>query len=338
MLSHKAPERSRLLSLSVSSPFLILLLISSLLFVLARTASGQNTESPDDVVRVRTDLVTIPAFVTDARGRRVAGLAQSDFIVRDNGRTVSLHYFAAGTERVALAFALDASGSIREVIRQQHEAALKLFSRFGHGSRIAVLHFGEKVAVTLPFTTDADKAESAFTAHSQTGERTAIFDAVETTLQAFAASGNGPMERRILILISDGLDTVSRVRAATVIDHARTLGVSIYAIHLPLFAPRDGRLEPRPAAKGFRDLAEKTGGRYFMIGDAKTALDPLPVSDLAPVFRAIEEDLQGQYVLGYYPDEQSRATALHRIEINLNTQRGRKLRVKTLREEYSLKQ
>jgi Ca-activated chloride channel family protein len=314
----------------------ILLSFSFLLFASSATALAQENESPDDVVRVRTDLVTVPTFVTDAHGRRIAGLTQADFSVRDNGRAVTLSYFAAGTEHVALAFALDVSGSIRQIVAQQRSTALELFSRFGHNSRVAVIHFGEKPTLTVPFTTDAGQAQSAFTAHMPSKQHTAIFDAAAYAVHAFAATGSNPAERRILILISDGLDTASTIRATEVINDARAFGVSIYVIHLPLYAPRDGELAVRPASKGFRDLAEKTGGRYFLVGDVKSALDPHATPDLAGVFKAIEEDLQGQYVLGYYPDDAARTIASHRIEINLTPQRGRKLRVQQLRQEYNL--
>ncbi|HEX8922174.1 MAG TPA: VWA domain-containing protein, partial [Pyrinomonadaceae bacterium] len=321
--------------------FALLLLLVSPLFNTAQTRAlaQEDTEiSPDDVLRVRTDLVTVPAIVTDRQDRRVSGLKQSDFSVQDNGRAMELSYFASGTDHVALAFALDASGSVREVIAQQRDAALKLFTRFGQGSRVAVLHFGEKAKLVVPFTTETVKAEPAFAAHVEMSRRTAIFDAVMTTLRAFAAAKSNPLERRILILISDGLDTASSARASMVISEAGALNVSIYVIHLPLYAPRDGRLVVRPATKGFRDLAEKTGGRYFLIGDAKSALNPQFTPDLSPVFQAIEEDLQGQYVLGYYPGDAARDAGFHRIEIKLSTQAGRKLRVRALREEYNLKQ
>jgi Ca-activated chloride channel family protein len=324
------------------SLFLLLLFAWPIFHASERRAFAQDDDapaSPDEVVRVRTDLVTVPALVTDSDGRRVYGLAQSDFSVLDNGRAVTLSYFAAGTDKVALAFALDASGSVRELVSQQREAALQLFARFGRGSRVAVVHFGETAALTVPFTTDASLAEPAFSAHVPASRRTAIFDAAATVLRAFAAERSSPAERRILILISDGLDTASVTRASAVIDEARAQNVSIYVIHLPLFEPRDGRLAVRSPAKGFRDLALKTGGRYFVIGDAKSALDAsAPAPDLTPVFRAIEEDLQGQYVLGYYPDEASRAAASHRIEINLTARNRRNLRVRALREEYNLKQ
>lgn len=340
MLSHEAPRRIKFSSCAHPLySFGSLIFLALLFFASPVSVFAQGGEpSDDDVVRVRTDLVTVPAFVTDARGRRVAGLTQSDFAVRDNGRPVTLSYFAAGTEHVALAFALDSSGSIRELITQQREAALKLFLRFGRGSRVAVLHFGEKATLTVPFTTDVDKAQSAFSAHSSLNQRTAIFDAADAAIHSFAAPGSSSTERRILILISDGLDTVSTLRAPAVIKDARSLGVSIYVIHLPLYAPRDGQLAVRPAAKGFRDLAEKTGGRYFMVGDAKSALNTQAAPDLSPVFQSIEEDLQGQYVLGYYTDDRAREISLHRIEINLTPRSGRKLRVQPLREGYNLKQ
>jgi Ca-activated chloride channel family protein len=343
MLSQEATHRRRFSSCpagAIPNSFNlghILLLISFLLFGSSAIALAQENESPDDVVRVRTDLVTVPAFVTDAHGRLIAGLTQSDFAVRDNGRPLTLSYFAVGTEHVALAFALDASGSIRQVIAQQHSTALELFSRFGHNSRVAVIHFGEKPTLTVPFTTDAGQAQSAFNAHTPSNQHTAIFDAAAYAIHAFAATGSNPTERRILILISDGLDTASTIHAAEVINAARLLGVSIYVIHLPLYAPHDGELAARPASKGFRELAEKTGGRYFIVGDVKSALDPHATPDLAAVFKAIEEDLQGQYVLGYYPDDAARMTSQHRIEINLISQRGRKYHVQQLRQEYDLK-
>jgi hypothetical protein len=87
-----------------------------------------------------------------------------------------------------------------------------------------------------------------------------------------------------VILISDGLDTRSRTSADSVINAAQEQRVSFYVIHLPLFEPRDGHLAVRPPSKGFRELAEKTGGKYFLVGDVKSALLPR---------RTISPDLSG---------------------------------------------
>lgn len=299
--------------------------------------SGSSVDTGDDVIRIRTDLVTTAAFVLDARGRRVFNLSAGDFVVREDGRIVKVEYFAAGTERVALAFALDASGSARDTISRQREIALALFSRFGAASRVAVLRFGETAEMAAPFTSRASEALQAFRFPAVADRHTAIFDAAERAARSFDEPGGDAAERRIVILISDGLDTASKTKAMDVIRYARSRGVSFYVIHLPLFAPRDGRLAPRPASRGFRELAEQTGGRYFMAGDAKSALNPSAVYDLAPVFKAIEEDLQGQYVLGYYPGEASRDASFHRIDIGLTSRDNRGLRVRSLREGYILK-
>jgi len=92
----------------------------------------------------------------------------------------------------------------------------------------------------------------------------------------------------------------------------------------------------RTPSKGFRELAEQTGGQYFRIGDAKSALDPKAQVDLAPVFQAIEHDLRGQYVLGFYPGEATRDALPHRVEVHLTSPRNRKLKVQQLKSSYTL--
>ncbi len=314
------------------SSFIILLLLLSGSNLFAQ----DDASSPDNIISVRTDLVTVPAFVMDEHRRRVFNLSATDFALRVDGRAVKVEYFAAGTERVALAFALDVSGSARDTIVRQQEIALALFSRFGRGSRIAVLRFGETAQLALPFTTNVGEALAAFNFPAIAGQRTAIFDAAAEAIRAYDTSGGNAAERRIIILMSDGLDTASTTRPRTVIDMARECGVSFYVIHLPIFAPRDGRLTARPASQGFREMAEQTGGRYFKIGDAKAALDLHVTYDLAPVFKSIEEDLRSQFVLGYYPGEEARDRKFHRVEVVLTSRSNRKLRVRSLRDGYIL--
>jgi VWFA-related protein len=300
-------------------------------------AQGEPADAADDVVRVRTDLVVVPFYVTDARGRRVPGLARQDFQLLDNGRAVEVNYFAAGAESVALLFLLDASGSTRDVVIEQRETALALFSRFGERSRVAVMQFHERPELTLPFTRDLRAARSAFQVAALADRRTAIFDAALTAVRAFSAGGQRSAERRIVVLISDGLDTASTASAASVIEEARAVGVSFYVIHVPLYEPRDGHLVARRAAKGFRELAEKTGGQFFVVGDARSSLDPRAEYDLSAIFRAIAEDLQSQYVVGYHASAAGHEPGRHRVEVRLAAPHNPKLRVRQLREEYENK-
>jgi Ca-activated chloride channel homolog len=299
----------------------------------AALAQDATPQDPDEVVRVETDLVTVPVFVTDSRGRRVAGLAREDFEVFDNGRRVEPAYFAAGAEHVSLLFLLDASGSTRDIITQQRETALALFSHFGEGSRVAVMQFRERAELKLAFTRDIKSAPRAFLIESLAESRTAIFDAALAAARAFAAAPPREAERRIVVLISDGLDNASAFAAERAIEEARALGVTFYCIHLPLFAPRDNRLVARRPSKGFRELAERTGGQFFVVGDARTALDPRAEHDLRPIFQSIAEDLRGQYMLGYHAAAAPQP-GTHRVEVRLTNSSKRRLRVRQLRETY----
>jgi Ca-activated chloride channel family protein len=309
--------------------------LNSLLCILLLACSLAKAQEPDEVVRVRTDLITVPATVLDSKHRRVFGLGRDDFSLRVDGKPAELSHFSVGTSRVALLFLLDASGSAREIIGQQREAALALFARFGPGSRVAVLQFGNFVRLSVPFTTDTAALQDSFTFGVQPGAGTAIFDSAAAAVRSFDGSGGFSAERRIVVLISDGLDTLSSTSYQTVIDTARLRGVSFYVLHFPLYSPRDGRLAPRPTSKGFRDLADQTGGHYFRIGDARSALDPHAHYDLAPVFQAIEDDLRAQYVLGFYPNDATRDGQTHSVTVNLTNQK-RKLKVNQLRTSYNL--
>lgn len=289
-----------------------------------------------DVIRVRTDLVTVPTIVADSKGRRVFGLAQADFTVQVDGRNVKLDHFSTGTDRVVLAFLLDASGSARDYLTKQREAALALFSRFGTGSQIAVVRFSDKVDLAVPFTDDIANARSGFDFPAVVGRHTAIFDSAVKTIQMFAQRKNDPTERHIIILTSDGLDTASTTKASDVIRRAQAAGISLYVIHFPLFVPTNGHLGIRPTAKGFRELADKTGGSYFIAGDVKSALDPNAQYDLSSVFKSIEEDLASQYLLGFYPTAESIDGRWHQISVGLG-HRKRAYDVRAFRDGYSLK-
>jgi Ca-activated chloride channel family protein len=195
--------------------------------------------------------------------------------------------------------------------------AVALFSRFQSDSRLAVLSFAQSPSLIVPFKRDVSEARAAFDQLKSSNQRTAIFEAAAASSRAFEDLPKDPAERRIVILISDGLDNISRIKPSSVIEEARARGVSFYVIHLPLFEPREGRLAVRPPAKGFRELAERTGGRYFLVGEEKTALQQSKKSDLTPVFKAIEDDLRSQYLVGFYVGARARDGRAHRVSISL---------------------
>lgn len=304
-----------------------------LLIPFSITAQNQD----DDVVSVTTDLIAIPVSVTDNKSRRITGLTQNDFSVFDNNQNITITHFSAGAEKVAFLFALDTSGSVREIISKERDAAISLSQHFISKSQTAVLHFNDKVELRVPFTNDSKELSKGFLVPSEKNTRTAIFDAALASLTFFGSRPNDPTERKIVILLSDGLDNVSNTKPKHVIEEANRLGVSFYVLHLPLYVANGDKLSMRKPANGFRDLAEKTGGTYFLLGDIQTALSPRATYNLTKVFQTIEDDLKSQYILGYYLDETSRKTETHNLSVKLNDKDKQKWRVRLLRETYTLK-
>jgi len=276
--------------------------------------------SGDEVIRVNTDLLVFPIRVRDRRGPATTILTDRDLVLQDQDHVTSGLFLYHGADRVALVFALDQSGSLREIISQQREAALALFGRFGERSQVALIRFAEKPSLVAPFGRDTSATREAFMFPAQPNQHTAIFDAAGAAVNAFDALPRVRFERRIVILISDGLDNASASRAGSIIDAAFQKQVSFYVIHLPLFEARAGHLAVRPVARGFRELAEKTGGKYFLAGDAKSALLQSGTGarvDLTPIFQAIEDDLKSQYLLGFYVGNAARDGRKHRFTVSV---------------------
>jgi VWFA-related protein len=280
---------------------------------------AQEPAIGDEVVKVSTDLLVFPIRIRDKR-RPATALTERDLLLKDDDHVTSGLYLYPGADRVALVFALDQSGSLREIVAQQREAALALFGRFGDRSQVAVIRFAEKPALVAPFGRDTSAALEAFKFPVRANHHTAIFDAAAAAVKAFDALPRVRSERRIAILISDGLDNASTMKAGPIIQAALQKQVSFYVVHLPLFQPRDGRLAVRTPSKGFRELAEKTGGKYFLVGDASSALVQeanRTRTDLTPIFQAIEEDLRSQYLLAFYAGDASRDGRNHRFTVRM---------------------
>lgn len=292
-----------------------LLLSCILAIVCLPNTSAQEPVPADEVVRVDTHLVVFPIRVRDKRGQAVAGLSQTDLTLKDDDNVTTGLYLYPGADRVSVVFALDQSGSLREIMDQQRDAALALFSKFGEKSQVAVIRFAEKSQLAIPFGRDLDATRTAFISSLARNQHTAIFNAAAAATKLFETLPRIRSERRLVILISDGLDTASTVKPNAVIEAALKTQVTFYVIHLPLFTPRDGRLKVRTPAKGFRELAEKTGGKYFLVGNTASPLASQANVDLSAVFKTIGDDLKSQYLLGFYTKEESNDGRKHRLII-----------------------
>ncbi|MEP6635553.1 MAG: vWA domain-containing protein, partial [Acidobacteriota bacterium] len=157
---------------------LLLFALFTVSLVFPVNVSAQHPDiTDDDVVRVNTELLLFPVRLRVKRGQTEAVIKTSDLVLKDNDHVITGLYFARGADRLALVFALDQSGSLRDIISQQREAALDLFSRFSERSRVAVIHFSDSPELALPFGRDTSAAREAFEFPAAHNRSTAIFDA-----------------------------------------------------------------------------------------------------------------------------------------------------------------
>jgi Ca-activated chloride channel homolog len=294
---------------------------------------AQQPEITDEVIRVETNNVSVPFYVTDKRGRRVHDIAREELTLFEDGQPRKVEDLVSGARQVKLSFVLDASGSSRDFITRERDTALALFQRFGAGSDVTVFHIRETPFQASRITSNMEEAKRAFTFPPSKNVGSAIFDTALAAIRDLSVRSNNEAHRKILILISDGLDNRSSSRAADVIRAAQESLVSIYVIHFPLYTPAEGYLTQRRTARGFTSLSKETAGLYFLAFDAKAALDLNPAVNLNPIFEAIEQDLSSQYVLSFHPRRYERQLR-RSLELKLAPRNRRDLRVNLLRKYY----
>jgi Ca-activated chloride channel family protein len=124
--------------------------------------------------------------------------------------------------------------------------------------------------------------------------------------------------RRVLVVISDGGDSVQGQRYEQAVEEAQRADAMIYSIIIVPIASDAGRNTGGEHA--LIQMSEDTGGKYYYVEDP---------SDLEPAFRHVSDDLRTQYLLGYYSPERGGDNPFRRIRVSLTDGAGR--------ESYSLR-
>jgi Ca-activated chloride channel homolog len=204
----------------------------------------------------------------------------------------------AGPERLAppvvieraardIMLALDISGSMdaRDIATadgerlQRLEAVKRVIANFisaRQGDRIGLIVFGSRAFVQAPFTEDLQSLQGFLdqTVVGMAGPNTALGDAIGLAIRSFQAS---EVDQRLLILLSDGADTASRVPPVTAAALAAERGVTIHAIGV---GDPQGKGENRVDLDALTGIARATGGSFFFADDQAA---------LAKVYARIDE-------------------------------------------------
>lgn len=260
----------------------------------ARTAMQQ----PVATFRAGVEAVSVTAAVRDGRGRVVRDLKQTDFVVVDSGNVRDIRDFYAGEAAVSLAVLLDISGSMAvggNMNRARHAVNVWTDLLRSAGDEAALFTFDARLHEVVAFTADLERVRR-LSLEGRPWGLTSLYDAVAQAARAVAARAN---RHRALLVITDGVDTGSRLTAPEVSGIAASIDVPVYLLVVvtPLDHPGD-RLSvvadgASTSTATLEDLARWTGG------DMRVASAPAQAVEAA---RDLLGELRYQYLITFEPD------------------------------------
>jgi len=243
-------------------------------------------------------VVTVTAAVRDGRGRVVRNLTKSDFLVVDSGFSRRIQDFYAGDSPVSLAILLDISGSMGvggNMDRAREAVRTVLMHLQTRGDEAALYTFDSKLQEVVPFTTDLDRIRALSLAGRPWG-MTSLYDAVAATARSVAEREN---RHRAVLVITDGVDTGSRMKAPEVSGIASSIDVPVYLLTVvnPLDHP-GGEYSVIDAAGEHSDVATLSDLARWTGGDMRIC--SMPEHTLAAVDDLFGE-LRYQYLITFEP-------------------------------------
>jgi len=292
--------------------FLLLALIGS---AVAQRPQQQNPASPssqtgDQTISVNVDLVNILFTVADRKGKFITSLKKEDFKVYEDEKQQAVTNFSTETDLpLTIALLVDTSGSIRDKLRFEQEAAIEFFysTLRRNKDKALVISFDSGVDLLQDFADDPEVLSDAVR-KIRAGGGTSLYDAV---FLATTEKLTGQKGRRVLILISDGDDNSSRLSLTETLEAAQKNEVTIYGISTNSAAYFGSKDQDR-GDKTLKRFSEETGGRAFF---------PFKVQDLAVSFQDISEELRSQYTIAYKPSNNKADGTFRKIRIDIADKR-----------------
>ena len=266
---------------------LALLFLSAAFLGTASIAAAQQDES---VFRTDVQLVRILATVKDASGALVGSLEKTDFEVTDNGVPQQISIFERQTDQpLSVAVLIDNSGSTAKDLKYETDSVtrfLRVLLKEGNPmDAVALYSFNWEIVKQNSFTRNVSSIEHSL--RLLRGEAgTALYDAI---LLASRDIEDRP-GRKVLVIVTDGGDTVSHADFQRAAEAAQLADAVIYPVLVVPIVNDAGR--NTGGENALSTLAERTGGRVFA---------PSLGAALDQTFDQIIHDLRTQYLLAFYP-------------------------------------
>ncbi len=251
---------------------------------------------------VNVRLVNVFLNVTDPAGAPIGGLNQDDFSLSEDGVPQKIAFFERETDMpLSIVLAIDTSGSVRKDLDiERHAARDFIHALLRPVDRLDLIDFNSDVREVVPFTADVHRIDSGLD-NLSTGPATALYDAVYLSAQNLAARRG----RKVLLLITDGGNTVKGVSYPDALDQAIRAEVMVYSlIDLPILNDAGRNTGGEHA---LMTLSEQTGGKYYYA----------EFGDITKAFQKVSEDLRTQYLIGYYPVQRRTESDFRRIQVTV---------------------
>jgi len=278
-------------------------LVNSVVLIMVSTAllSAQTppAQAPQAVFRSGVARVTVTVSVRDRRGRIVRNLTRQDFSVIDSGAPVEIRDFYSGDSPISLAILLDVSGSMSvggNIDRAREAVAVATMSLRSDTDEAALFTFDSELQEVVAFTKNVERIHRVSLKGKPWG-KTSLYDAVG---RAASTVGERANRHRALLVISDGVDTGSRLTAPQVSAIASSIAVPVYL--LTVVTPLDhsgGEFEVASDGRAvttatLEDLARWTGG------DMRITSTPAHIS---VAVQDLFAELRHQYLISFEPGD-----------------------------------
>ena len=233
----------------------------------------------------------------------MGGLKKENFLLKEDGKEQRIAIFDRESELpLSIVLAVDTSLSTRKDLPLELASARK----FAHTilrpqDGMSLYKFSEEVSEVVPFTSDLKRIDAGID-RIRNGAATALYDAVFLGSRALGKRQG----RKVMVVITDGGDTVSQVdykQALRAAEEAEAIIYSIIIVPIEASAGRDTGGE-----HALIQISADTGGKYYYA----TSL-----AQLDEAFRKISDELRTQYLLAYYPSERYSDSEFRRIQVDL---------------------
>ena len=287
-----------------------------LCFAFAQTVSSgkpQDSGAKDFKLSVDVDLVIFNVTVTDAKGRPVKGLSKGDFRIIEAGQEQPIQFVRPEDTPATVGLVIDNSGSMRRKCSDVIDAAFAFAESSNPQDEMFIVNFNERVFMGLPagmtFTSDLPTLRNAL-ANTRAEGKTALYDGVSAALKQLQA---GTLQRKALVVLSDGGDNASGAHENDVLALAGESNATIYTIAID--DPDDKDQNP----KVLEDLAKLTAGESYRV----KSLD-----ELSGIWQKIAGGIRDQYTIGYLTKNRAHDGTFRNVKVIATGKDGKALHVR----------